>query len=316
MPARISDGRRASACASWPSRPSALAGCSGLARADFFVDGDDGAAQRAQHDARLHAARASTASSGTPPACPTRSSASSSCASRSPGTSTSGPCGGELAGRHPALRALPPRRPGRQRRHVDGLPGLRHGARAPGGDQAHAPRDRRRTPTSSSASGARRAPSPSSTTRTSSASSTPARTTNMPYIVFEFVEGETLKDRIRRAGRLPIGEAVAYAIEIARALGAAHDRAHRAPRRQAPERPDRRGGRRARHRLRHRPHADRGGPDGRRARAGHHRLRLARAGARPAGRPARATSTRSASCCSRCSPATCPSTARTRSRWR
>jgi eukaryotic-like serine/threonine-protein kinase len=43
-----------------------------------------------------------------------------------------------------------------------------------------------------------------------------------PYIVFEYVEGETLKDRIRRAGRLPIPEAVAYAIEIARALGAAH----------------------------------------------------------------------------------------------
>jgi serine/threonine-protein kinase len=45
-----------------------------------------------------------------------------------------------------------------------------------------------------------------------------------PYIVLEFVEGETLKDRIRRAGRLPIPEAVAYAIEIARALGAAHAR--------------------------------------------------------------------------------------------
>src|SRR6187399_1880177 len=36
-----------------------------------------------------------------------------------------------------------------------------------------------------------------------------------PYIVFEYVEGETLKDRIRRHGRLPIGESVAYAIEIA-----------------------------------------------------------------------------------------------------
>jgi serine/threonine-protein kinase len=46
----------------------------------------------------------------------------------------------------------------------------------------------------------------------------------MPYIVFEYVEGETLKDRIRRHGRLPIAEAVAYAIEIARALGAAHER--------------------------------------------------------------------------------------------
>ena len=45
-----------------------------------------------------------------------------------------------------------------------------------------------------------------------------------PYIVFEYVEGETLKDRIRRLGRLPIPEAVAYAIEIARALGAAHAR--------------------------------------------------------------------------------------------
>src|SRR5579884_3834814 len=45
-----------------------------------------------------------------------------------------------------------------------------------------------------------------------------------PYIVFEYVEGETLKDRIRRLGRLPIAEAVAYAIEIARALGAAHAR--------------------------------------------------------------------------------------------
>ncbi len=43
-----------------------------------------------------------------------------------------------------------------------------------------------------------------------------------PYIVFEFVQGETLKDRIRRYGRLPVSEAIAYAIEIARALGAAH----------------------------------------------------------------------------------------------
>src|SRR5918998_3211204 len=46
-----------------------------------------------------------------------------------------------------------------------------------------------------------------------------------PYIVFEYVEGETLKDRIRRMGQLPVDEAVAYAIEIARALGAAHARA-------------------------------------------------------------------------------------------
>src|ERR1700752_2696654 len=45
-----------------------------------------------------------------------------------------------------------------------------------------------------------------------------------PYIVFEYVEGETLQERIRRLGPLPIPEAVAYAIEIARALGAAHAR--------------------------------------------------------------------------------------------
>jgi serine/threonine-protein kinase len=45
-----------------------------------------------------------------------------------------------------------------------------------------------------------------------------------PYIVFEYVEGETLKERIRRLGRLPVSEAIAYSIEIARALGAAHSR--------------------------------------------------------------------------------------------
>ena len=45
-----------------------------------------------------------------------------------------------------------------------------------------------------------------------------------PYIVFEYVEGETLKERIRRMGRLPVDEAIAYAIEIARALGCAHSR--------------------------------------------------------------------------------------------
>src|SRR6185503_6440943 len=43
-----------------------------------------------------------------------------------------------------------------------------------------------------------------------------------PYIVFEYVRGETLKDRIRRCGRLPIDESLAYAVEISRALGAAH----------------------------------------------------------------------------------------------
>lgn len=45
-----------------------------------------------------------------------------------------------------------------------------------------------------------------------------------PYIVLEYVDGETLKDRIRRMGRLPVSEAIAYAIEIGRALQAAHER--------------------------------------------------------------------------------------------
>jgi serine/threonine-protein kinase len=45
-----------------------------------------------------------------------------------------------------------------------------------------------------------------------------------PYIVLEYVEGETLKQLIRREGPLQITAALAYAIEIARALGAAHER--------------------------------------------------------------------------------------------
>ncbi len=40
--------------------------------------------------------------------------------------------------------------------------------------------------------------------------------------MLEYVEGETLKERIRRLGRLPVAEAVAYAIEIGRALSCAH----------------------------------------------------------------------------------------------
>jgi serine/threonine-protein kinase len=45
-----------------------------------------------------------------------------------------------------------------------------------------------------------------------------------PYIVLEYVDGETLKDVIRREGPLDIPQALAYAIEIARALRAAHER--------------------------------------------------------------------------------------------
>src|SRR5271168_5067800 len=45
-----------------------------------------------------------------------------------------------------------------------------------------------------------------------------------PYIVLEYIEGETLKALIRRDGPLEIPRAIAYAIEISRALGAAHER--------------------------------------------------------------------------------------------
>ena len=45
-----------------------------------------------------------------------------------------------------------------------------------------------------------------------------------PYIVFEYVEGETLKARINRVGPLDTQEALAYAIEVARGLTVAHAR--------------------------------------------------------------------------------------------
>ena len=45
-----------------------------------------------------------------------------------------------------------------------------------------------------------------------------------PYIVFEYVEGETLTQRIGRIGALDATEALAYAIEVAQALEVAHER--------------------------------------------------------------------------------------------
>ncbi len=45
-----------------------------------------------------------------------------------------------------------------------------------------------------------------------------------PYIVFEYCDGETLKQRIDRMGMLPLDEAAAYAIEVGRGLQAAHAR--------------------------------------------------------------------------------------------
>ena len=44
------------------------------------------------------------------------------------------------------------------------------------------------------------------------------------FIVTELVEGETLADRLRRDGPMPPAEAVAVAVDVARALAAAHER--------------------------------------------------------------------------------------------
>jgi eukaryotic-like serine/threonine-protein kinase len=45
-----------------------------------------------------------------------------------------------------------------------------------------------------------------------------------PYIVFEYIDGRTLKRQIQEQGPLPVDEAVAYGIEIGRGLTAAHAR--------------------------------------------------------------------------------------------
>jgi dienelactone hydrolase len=49
------------------------------------------------------------------------------------------------------------------------------------------------------------------------------QTSTTPFIAMEFVEGETLRARLR-AGRLPLREAIEIALQVARALGAAHEK--------------------------------------------------------------------------------------------
>lgn len=44
-----------------------------------------------------------------------------------------------------------------------------------------------------------------------------------PYIVLEYVQGETLKQRISRVGSLDATEAIAYALEVAQGLAVAHE---------------------------------------------------------------------------------------------
>ena len=137
-----------------------------------------------------------------------------------------------------------------------------------------------------------------------------------PFIVLEYVEGETLKDRIRRCGPLPVPEAVAYAIEIGRALQAAHAErlVHRDVKPQNvlldPE------GRAKVTDFGISRSLDAGGPDRHRPRARDDRLRVARAGARRGrDRAVRRLLARDRAC-SRCSPGGCRSRPSRRSAWR
>ena len=136
-----------------------------------------------------------------------------------------------------------------------------------------------------------------------------------PYIVFEYVEGETLKDRIRRMGRLPVDEAIAYAIEISRALEAAHAR-HIVHRDVKPQNVliDEEGSAKVTDFGIARSLDEEGLTADGRVLGTTDYVSPSRRSATTS--TARATSTRSASCCSRCSRATSRSTARTRSRWR
>ena len=158
---------------------------------------------------------------------------------------------------HAAQRPLPARRPGGHRRDVDGLPRLRRDARAPRGDQAHAPRDRvgLRPARALPPRGARRrpalAPAHRRRDRRRRGRGPPlhrlrvrrgrdAQGPHPPHGPPADRRGDRLRDRdrarARRRARPP----------------------HRPPRRQAPERPHRRGGLGQGHRLRHRPLARRG----------------------------------------------------------
>ncbi len=134
-----------------------------------------------------------------------------------------------------------------------------------------------------------------------------------PYIVLEYIEGETLKEMIRRERptRHRAGDRLR---DRDRARARRRTRASdRASRRQAAQHPDQRRRRREDHRLRHRAHAHRGRPDDGRdgcSAPPTTSLPSRRSGIRS---PVSPTSTRSAWSCSRCSPATFPSTASRRS---
>ena len=126
------------------------------------------------------------------------------------------------------------------------------------------------------------------------------------YYVLPFVRGESLRDRLSREKQLGVEEALAIAHQVASALDYAHRAGRDPPRHQAREHPAPRG-RGDAGRLRHRARGEGGGrqpADRDRPLARHAAVHEPRAGDRRSrARRRGATSTRSAPCCTRCSPA-------------
>ena len=138
-----------------------------------------------------------------------------------------------------------------------------------------------------------------------------------PFIVFEYVDGENLKQLVDRDGPLPVERALELAIEIARGLAFAHENGLRPPRRQAAERAPERQRRGEGDRLRHRALARGERGRDRRPAPCSARATTSRPSRRRAATSTSApTSTRSASCSTSCSPARCRSPATTSSRSR
>ena len=139
---------------------------------------------------------------------------------------------------------------------------------------------------------------------------------DVPALVLELVEGDTLDDRVRR-GPLPLSEALAVAQQIADALDAAHGVRDHPSRSQALQHQDhaRRGGQGARLRARESPRGRRvragsvevpdhdGGRDERRCDSRHRGVHEPRAGARQGTWTNEPTSGHSGACSTRCSPA-------------
>ena len=109
----------------------------------------------------------------------------------------------------------------RRRWHGRGLQSARHATRPHGRDQGPASHARRPIRSSVSGSTAKPAPSRSSRIRTSAPCTTSASTQGTAFLVMEYLEGETLADRLAK-GALPLDQALQTAIEIASALEKAH----------------------------------------------------------------------------------------------